>query len=77
MQGWVLTVLGGSDTGPDGEDVGTPYDVIQAFGLYQPAERGLRIDIAHGSDHYRPRLRETLEAQERIRALLDAGEVEL
>ncbi len=53
------------------------YDPMRAFELYQLAERGLRIDIAHGQAYYRKRLREAIEGQERIRAMLESGEIEL
>lgn len=62
---------------PASEEWDVKYDPMQAFALYQLAERGLRIDIAHGQDYYRKRLSEAIEAQGRLRALLDSGEVEL
>lgn len=47
-----------------------PYDPMRALELYQLAERGLRIDIAHGQTYYAKRLQEALDGQERMRELL-------
>ena len=43
---------------------------MRALELYQLAERGLRVDIAHGQTYYEKRLQEALEGQERMRELL-------
>lgn len=59
-----------SDSG--NANAGIPYDPMGALGLYQLAERGLRIDIAHGQTYYRDRLQKAIEGQERMRELLDA-----
>lgn len=49
---------------------GIPYDPMRALELYQLAERGLRIDIAHGQTYYKKRLQEALDGQDRMRELL-------
>ena len=59
---------------PANKEWDVPYDPMLALELYQLAERGLRIAVAHGYEYYRKRLREAIEGQERVRALLDAGE---
>ncbi len=51
-----------------------PYDPLGALSLYQMAEQGLRIDIAHGQVYYRKRLQEAMRGQERMRAILDDPE---
>ena len=45
-----------------------------ALELYQLAERGLRLAVAHGYEYYRKRLREAIEGQERVRVLLESDE---
>ena len=50
---------------------GIPYDPMRALELYQLAERGLRVDIAHGQAYYAKRLQEALEGQDRMRKALD------
>lgn len=56
---------------PESEGYGIPYDPMGALGLYQLAERGLRVDIAHGQTYYRKRLAEAIEGQELMRRALD------
>jgi hypothetical protein len=56
---------------PENVRLGIPYDPMAALGLYQLAERGLRMDIAQGATYYRKRLREAIEGQERMREVLD------
>ena len=62
---------------PANQEWDVPYDPLQALGLYQLAERGLRLAVAHGYSYYAKRLRESIEGQERVRALLESGEYEL
>lgn len=52
------------------------YDPMSALEFYQLAERGLRLDIAQGQRYYVERLKEALEGQDRMRAVLEGGEVE-
>lgn len=54
-----------------------PFDPMGALSLYQLAERGLRRDIAHGQTYYARRLAQALVGQERMRDILESGEVEL
>lgn len=54
------------------EGLGLPYDPLGALRLYQLAERGLMAAIAAGETCYRGRLAETIEGQERMRAVLRA-----
>lgn len=54
-----------------------PFDPMGALSLYQLAERGLRRDIAHGQTYYGERLARALAGQDRMRKILDSGEVEL
>jgi len=62
---------------PANKEWDIPYDPMRALELFQLAERGLRIDIAHGQTYYKKRLREAIEGQERIRQMLENGEVDL
>lgn len=57
---------------PANGEYGIPYDPMTALEMYQLAERGLRIDIAHGQTYYTRRLEEALAGQERMRELLNA-----
>ena len=50
---------------------GIPYDPMGALALYQLAERGLRVDVAHGQAHYRARLQRSVAGQDRMRKVLD------
>ena len=56
---------------PDNCSWDIPYDPMRALALYQLAERGLRIDIAHGQTYYTGRLKDAIEGQERMRVVLD------
>ncbi len=56
---------------PEGAKQGMPYDPMGALGLYQLAERGLRVEVAHGQVHYMRRLREAIDGQDRMRKVLD------
>lgn len=56
---------------PNNHSWDIPYDPMRALALYQLAERGLRIDIAHGQTYYKERLQEAIEGQERMREVLD------
>ena len=53
---------------------GIPFDPMGALSLYQLAERGLRVDIAHGHEYYRDRLHQSIAGQERMRKVLDEAE---
>lgn len=61
----------------DNAEWGIPYDPMRALELYQLAERGLRIDIAHGQTCYAKRLNEALGGQELMRAILEGREFRL
>lgn len=54
-----------------------PFDPMGALRLYQLAERGLRVDIAHGQTYYDKRLAQSIVGQERMRELIDSGACEL
>lgn len=54
----------------DCESYGVECDFLRALALYQQAEIGLRIDIADGQMYYIKRLREAIDGQQRVRALL-------
>lgn len=54
----------------DCESYGVERDFLRALALYQQAEIGLRIDIADGQMYYIKRLREAVDGQQRVRALL-------
>lgn len=54
----------------DCESYGVERDFLRALALYQQAEIGLRIDIADGQMYYIKRLREAIDGQQRVRALL-------
>ena len=56
--------------GDDCESYGVERDFLRALALYQQAEIGLRIDIADGQMYYIKRLREAIDGQQRVRALL-------
>ena len=56
---------------PANKEWGIPYDPMAALSLYQLAERGLRIDIAHGQTYYKKRLQEAIDGQARMREILD------
>ena len=58
-------------------EFGIPYDPMRALALYQLAERGLRIDIAHGQTYYARRLQQAIAGQERMREVLDGPDVVL
>lgn len=62
---------------PANREWDVPYDPMKALELYQLAERGLRLAVAHGYGYYAKRLRESIEGQERVRAFLESGEYEL
>ena len=62
---------------PENAEWGIPYDPMRALELYQLAERGLRIDVAHGQTHYTKRLQEAIQGQELMRLILDGADIKL
>lgn len=48
-----------------------PHDPMGALSLYQLAERGLRVAVAHGYEFYRDRLQGSIVGQDRMRKVLD------
>ena len=64
-----------SDRGNTKWDI--PYNPMRALELFQLAERGLRIDIAHGQAYYKTRLQEAMEGQERMRGVLNDPSVRI
>lgn len=57
---------------PEGSSYGVEPDPLRTLALFQQAEFGLRIDIAHGLTYYTKRLQEAIEGQTQARALLEA-----
>ena len=45
-----------------------PHDPMGALSLYQLAERGLRVAVAHGYKFYRDRLQGSIVGQDRMRS---------
>lgn len=58
---------------PEGPSYGVEPNPLRALALFQQAEIGLRIDIAHGFTYYAKRLQEAVEGQAQARALLETG----